>query len=79
MDKATERRVWERVYGGPPQPPHRLTPSQRQNLHRCLERANANLRFFESQQRDPVYREAFTHLATQTAEHCKMLRQILGR
>ncbi len=77
MDKATERRVWERVYGGR-QTPHRLTPNQRQNLRRSLERANANLRFFESQSRDPVYSEAFTHLATQTAEHCKMLRQILG-
>lgn len=77
MDKETERRVWQRVYGDRQTPP-RLTPQQRQNLRRSLERANANLRFFESQSRDPVYREAFTHLASQTAEHCKMLRQILG-
>ena len=77
MDKNTEQRVWQRVYGGM-QPPHRLTPHQRQNLRRSLERARANLRFFESQQQDPVYREAFAHLALQTGEHCKMLRQILG-
>ncbi len=77
MDKATERRVWQRVYGSQQAPP-RLTPHQRQNLRRSLERASTNLRYFESQRQDPVYREAFTHLANQTAEHCKMLRQILG-
>ncbi len=77
MDKESERRVWQRVYGGQ-QLPRRLTPQQRQNLRRSLERARANLRFFEGQSRDPVYSEAFAHLAAQTAEHCKMLRQILG-
>lgn len=77
MDKNTERRVWQRVYGSQ-QPPPRLTPQQRQNLRRSLERATANLRFFETQRNDPVYAEAFTHLALQTEEHCKMLRQILG-
>ena len=77
MDKNTERRVWQRVYGSP-QPPPRLTPQQRQNLRRSLERATANLRFFETQRNDPVYAEAFAHLALQTEEHCKMLRQILG-
>lgn len=77
MDKETEQRVWQRVYGSP-QPPARLTPHQRQNLRRSLERATANLRFFETQSQDPVYSEAFTHLATQTAEHCKMMRQILS-
>ena len=77
MDKNTERKVWERVYGAPPPPP-RLTPQQRQSLRRCLQRSEANLRFYEGQKNHPVYREAYTHLALQTAEHCKMLRQILG-
>lgn len=77
MDKNMEQRVWQRVYGQAPIP-HRLTPRQRQNLRQSLQRAQLNLRFFESQRSDPVYSEAFAHLATQTAEHCKMLRQILG-
>lgn len=77
MDREMEQRVWQRVYEGYRMPP-RLTPQQRQNLKRSLERASANLRFFESQTQDPVYREAFLHLAAQTTEHCKMLRQILG-
>ena len=77
MDKNTERRVWQRVYGTP-SPPPRLTPQQRQNLRQSLQRANANLRFFESQRDHPMYREAFAHLALQTEEHITMLRQILG-
>lgn len=77
MDRNTERQVWQRVYGSDPIP-HRLTPRQRQNLRQSLQRAQLNLRFFESQERDPVYGEAFAHLALQTGEHCKMLRQILG-
>ena len=77
MDKSVEQQVWQRVYA-PPQIPARLTPHQRQNLRRCIERANANLRYFESQSRDPVYREAFMHMAQQTAEHIKMMRQMLS-
>lgn len=77
MDRNTERQVWQRVYGSDPIP-YRLTPRQRQNLRQSLQRAQLNLRFFESQERDPVYGEAFAHLALQTGEHCKMLRQILG-
>ena len=77
MDRNTEQRVWQRVYGEA-SIPHRLTPRQRQNLRQSLQRAQMNLRFFESQQNDPVYAEAFAHLALQTGEHCKMLRQILG-
>ena len=77
MDQNIERSVWQRVYGNPPPPP-RLTPQERQNLRRCLQRAEANLRTFQSMRNHPVYREAFSHLAAQTQEHCKMLRQILG-
>ena len=77
MDNITERNVWQRVYGAPP-PPRQLTPRQKQELRRCLERANANLRFFESQRRNPTDPEAFAHLAQQTAEHIKMMRQMLS-
>ena len=77
MDRATEQRIWQRVYGEAAIP-HRLTPRQRQNLRHSLQRAQMNLRFFESQQGDPVYGEAFSHLALQTGEHCKMLRRISG-
>lgn len=74
MDKNMERRVWQRVYGNPPP---RRTPRQRQELRRCLDRAETNLRFYESQRGDPIYAEAFSRLAMETAEHCKMLRQIM--
>ena len=77
MNQETEHRVWQRVYGNAPIP-HRMTQRQRQNLRQSLQRAQANLHFFESQCKDPVYAEAFAHLALQTGEHCKMLRQILG-
>ncbi len=73
MDKNMERRVWQRVYGTT-QP--RRVPMQ--ELRRSLNRAEANLRFYESQSRDPVYGEAFTRMATETREHCKMLRRIMG-
>ena len=77
MDKNMERRVWQRVYRNEAIP-HRLTPYQRQNLRQSLQRLNANLRFFEGQVNDPVYGDAYRHLATQTEEHRKMVRRILG-
>ena len=73
MDKNMERRVWQRVYG--------TTQSRRvpmQELRRSLNRAEGNLRFYDSQSRDPVYGQAFERMATETREHCKMLRQIMG-
>lgn len=76
MDKNMEQRVWQRVYGR--SSPSR-TPRQRQELQRSLNRAETNLAFYESQSGDMVYGEAFSHLANQTREHCKMLRQILGK
>ena len=47
MDRETEQRVWQRVYGQYQVPP-RLTPQQRQNLKRSLERANTQLVFESS-------------------------------
>lgn len=76
MDKDMERRVWQRVYGQ--RPPARLTPRQRQQIQRSLNQAKDNLAFFESQRSDPVYGEAFHRMATETGEHVKMMRQILG-
>lgn len=73
MDNNMEKRVWQRVYGKVP--PRRIPM---QELRRSLNRAEANLRFYESQSRDPVYGEAFKRMATETAEHCKMLRRIMG-
>lgn len=76
MDNGTEKRVWQRVYGQAPMPP-RQTPAQRRQIGRCLERTEANLRDYESRTRDPVYGEAFSRLARESAEHCKMLRRML--
>lgn len=72
MDKNMEKRVWQRVYGTAK--PRRVPM---QELRRSLNRAQANLRFFESQSRDPIYGEAFERMATETAEHCKMLQRIM--
>lgn len=76
MDKSTEQRVWRRVYGEQTMPA-RHTPRQKQGLEQALRRTQANLRFYEQREKDPVYGEAFSHLARQTAEHCKMLRRIM--
>lgn len=77
MNKEKEMEIWRRVYNSP-QPPARLTPRQRQQLRQALNRSMENLRTFEALSRDPYYGEAFEHMANQTAEHTKMLRQMLG-
>ena len=79
MDKDTEQRVWQRVYGKPPSPPKpRLSNAQRLQLRRCLERANANLRFYEEQSRDPAYGQDFAQLSAQARREAQHLRQLLG-
>ena len=79
MDKDTEQRVWQRVYGKPPGPQKpRLTNAQRLQLRRCLERTNANLRFYEEQSRDPIYGQEFTQLSAQARREVQLLRQLLG-
>lgn len=77
MNRNMEKRVWQRVYGGQAYPPSHA-PRQKQALRQALARAQANVRFYEQERRDPVYGEAFAHLAQQTQEHCKMLRQMLN-
>ena len=78
MDKETERQIWLRVYGGDTQPPARLTPRQRQQLRQALNRSMENLRTYQSMANHPYYGDAFAHMAADTQEHIKMLRQMLG-
>ena len=78
MDKDTEQRVWQRVYGqlaSPPKP--RLSGAQRLQLRRCLERTITNLRFYEERSRDSVYGRDFALLASQAREQAQLLRQML--
>lgn len=74
MNRNTETNVWRRVYAKPPAP---LSPRDRRELQACLQRAQENLRRYERGVRDPIYGDAFARMAAETAEHCKMLRQIL--
>ena len=76
LDHRLQQRVWARVYGGPTQ---LLTPQQREGLRRCLRRCRENLAYYEQMQQHYAYREAFSHLATQTGEEIKMLQQMLSR
>ena len=78
MDKDTERQVWQRVYGKPPGPTKpRLSNAQRLQIRRCLERTNANLRFYEEQSRDPHYGQEFTQLAAHARREVQLLQQLL--
>ncbi len=75
LDRNLQRRVWARVYDRTAVP---MTAQQRQALVRCLQRSRENLTFYQKMQSHSLYAEAFTHLANQTAEQIKMLKQILG-
>lgn len=77
IDRDMERRVWERVYANTEVSPVRRQRQPREALRRCYERAMANVKFYESRSRDPIYGPAYTHLARQTQEECKMLQQIM--
>ena len=76
LDRQLQRRVWARVYGSPTE---LFTPRQREQLRRCLQRCRENLAVYEKLQNHYAYREAFAHLADQTREEIKMLRQMLAR
>ena len=79
MDKDTEQRVWQRVYGKQPGPPKpRLSGPQRLQIRRCMERNNANLRFYEAQSRDPIYGQDFTQLAALARRQAQLLQQLLA-
>ncbi len=75
MDRNTEKRVLQRVYGALAPA---LTPQQRRQLTQCLQRTQENRRYYESRTSDARYGEAFAALARECGEQCKMLRQMLG-
>ncbi len=72
-DPRLAARVWGRVYPSKP----RLKGAQRQNLTACLLRAQRNLPVYEGLSEHPVYAHAFRHLAQQTREEIRMLKEIL--
>ena len=74
LDRNLQRRVWGRVYQQAGLP---LSPRQRQALRQSLARSRENLAIFEKMQRHSIYAEAFKRLASETAEHIKMLQQML--
>ena len=75
LDHQMQKRVWDRVYPQPLAP--RLTPQQRQALQQALQRNEKNLAFYEKMANHGLYGDAFRHMATETTEHSKMLRQML--
>ena len=75
LDRNLQKRVWERVYAQPQTP--RLRQQQRQNLQQALRRSEANLAVYEKMATNETYGDAFCRLAADTAEHIKMLRQML--
>ena len=76
IDKQTEKRVWQRIYGRP-QPISRRY--NREKLRQCLRREEMNFQYYDSLRMDETYGPAFGRLADDAMEHIKMLRQILGR
>ena len=76
IDKSTERRVWQRIYGQ--NAPARQGYS-RERLRQCLRREEMNFHYYDSLRMEPTYGPAFGRLADDAAEHMKMLRQILSR
>ena len=74
LDRNMQRRVWARVY---PNQRGVLTDRQRQQLRRCLERSRGNLAVYEVLQKHGIYGEAFARMYAETAEHMKMLQQML--
>ena len=76
LDRQLQRRVWKRVYESPRE---MLTRRQREVLGRCLARCRENLAVYEKMSSHFIYQEAFAHMAAQTREQIKMLRQMLER
>ena len=74
LDRNMQRRVWSRVYDPGSAP---LTPQQKQLLQRCLQRSKENLAVYEKMEKHGLYAEALSRLQTETAEHIKMLQQML--
>ena len=77
LDHDLQNRVWNRVYGNGQ--PLRLSPKQKQQLQQALNRSRANLAVYEALCSHSTYGDAFRRLAAETAEHIKMLRQMLQK
>ena len=73
LDKATQQRVWGRVYGRP----QGLSPQTRQKLQQSRRRELENARFYESMSAHSHYGDAFRHMARQASEHALMIQQML--
>ena len=76
IDKHTERRVWQRIYGNTA--PVRRGYS-REKLMQCLRREEMDFQYYDSLRMDETYGPAFGRLADDALEHMKMLRRILER
>ena len=73
LDKATQQRVWSRVYGQ-----HQgISPQTRQKLQQSRRRELENARFYESMSAHSHYGDAFRHMARQANEHALMIQQML--
>jgi hypothetical protein len=72
IDRNTEKRVWQRIYGQP-------TPLRRECLLQCLRREEANFHRYDNLRHHSIYGDAFGRLADDALEHIKMLRRILGK
>lgn len=72
IDRNTEKRVWQRIYGQP-------TPLRREYLLQCLRREEANFHRYDNLRHHSIYGDAFGRLADDALEHIKMLRRILGK
>ena len=76
INKQTEKRVWQRVYGGSMQPRRHYNCEK---MQQCLRREEMNFRCYDDLRMDEIYGPAFGRLADDALEHMKMLRRILGR
>ena len=74
LDRNLQRRVWARVYD---KGNLSLTPRQRQALRQSLVRNRENLALYEKMEHHGIYGDAFAKLREETAEHIKMLQQML--
>jgi hypothetical protein len=74
LDRNLQRRVWARVYD---KGNLSLTPRQRQTLRQSLARSRENLALYEKMEHHGIYGDAFAKLRAETAEHSKMLQQML--
>ena len=73
MDRRTQRRIWQRVYG------EKVRSFDWQQLEQCYRRELTDHDYYDRFRDDPVYGPAFCRLADEAMEHCKMLKQMLGK